>query len=226
MRCRHPFLTTDPNKEVEAIHPKAMPVKVEAGSVLLPRDAEFLHEFLCEIAAFPGSRHDDQVDSMTLFLVWSARWQFHERPPERPNPTRPPGRSIRGHPPGGRSAHRPGSGRRRSRPAARCLGERHLSQREIARLPGDGRTSRRQAPSPPVRSSHFHGEISLLATEKSLFEDTARSLRALKLHRYLRFMGAVWPQYRQIPVISLQNRELTRARLALDYAISHEPPTY
>lgn len=140
MRCRHPFLTTDPNKEVEAIHPKAMPVKVEAGSVLLPRDAEFLHEFLCEIAAFPGSRHDDQVDSMTLFLVWSARRQFHERPPERPNPTRPPGRSIRGHPPGGRSAHRPGSGRRRSRPAARCLGERHLSQREIARLPGDGRT--------------------------------------------------------------------------------------
>jgi hypothetical protein len=73
---------------------------VEAGSVLLPRDADFLDEFLSEIVAFPGGRHDDQVDSMTLFLNWIARWEFRQRPRERPNPTRPPGRPIRERPRG------------------------------------------------------------------------------------------------------------------------------
>jgi predicted phage terminase large subunit-like protein len=74
--------------------------KVEAGSVLLPRNADFLDEFLGEIAAFPGGRHDDQVDSMTLFLNWIARRQFRESPRERPNPTRPLGRPIRERPRG------------------------------------------------------------------------------------------------------------------------------
>ena len=101
-------LRRENNLHVIAITPKfdkivratAELAKVEAGSVLLRRNAEFLDEFLGEITAFPGGRHDDQVDSMTLFLNWIARRQFRELPRERPNPTRPPGRPIRERPRG------------------------------------------------------------------------------------------------------------------------------
>jgi predicted phage terminase large subunit-like protein len=39
------------------------------GSVRLPRNAEWLEEFVAELLAFPG-RHDDQVDALTQGLAW------------------------------------------------------------------------------------------------------------------------------------------------------------
>jgi predicted phage terminase large subunit-like protein len=36
--------------------------------VLLPKNAPWLTEYLTELAAFPGSKHDDQVDSTTQAL--------------------------------------------------------------------------------------------------------------------------------------------------------------
>ncbi|MBO6725834.1 MAG: phage terminase large subunit [Rhizobiaceae bacterium] len=40
----------------------------EAGRVFFPREAPWLSELLKELLAFPGSKHDDQVDSITQFL--------------------------------------------------------------------------------------------------------------------------------------------------------------
>src|SRR5258708_31933639 len=41
----------------------------EGGSVLLPKDAAWLEEFVAELLSFPG-RHDDQVDALAQGLAW------------------------------------------------------------------------------------------------------------------------------------------------------------
>jgi predicted phage terminase large subunit-like protein len=41
----------------------------EGGSVLLPKDAPWLNEFVHELLSFPG-RHDDQVDALAQGLAW------------------------------------------------------------------------------------------------------------------------------------------------------------
>ena len=43
---------------------------IEAGRVFLPRRASWLGAFRSELMAFPASRHDDQVDSLSQFLTW------------------------------------------------------------------------------------------------------------------------------------------------------------
>ena len=43
---------------------------IEAGRVFLPRKASWLDDFRSELMAFPQSRHDDQVDSLSQFLTW------------------------------------------------------------------------------------------------------------------------------------------------------------
>lgn len=43
---------------------------IEAGQVYLPNAAAWLDEFRKEIVQFPGGRYDDQVDSMSQFLLW------------------------------------------------------------------------------------------------------------------------------------------------------------
>jgi predicted phage terminase large subunit-like protein len=40
------------------------------GSVLLPRRAAWLEQFIAELLAFPGGRQDDQVDALTQGLAW------------------------------------------------------------------------------------------------------------------------------------------------------------
>jgi predicted phage terminase large subunit-like protein len=46
--------------------------KLEAGYVLIPEQAPWLDDFRNEILQFPDGRHDDQVDSMSQYLVRSA----------------------------------------------------------------------------------------------------------------------------------------------------------
>jgi predicted phage terminase large subunit-like protein len=41
----------------------------EGGSVLLPKEAPWLEEFVAELLSFPG-RHDDQVDALAQGLAW------------------------------------------------------------------------------------------------------------------------------------------------------------
>ena len=47
---------------------EAQCARFEAGQVYLPREAPWLSEFLHEILAFPNSRYDDQIDSVSQFL--------------------------------------------------------------------------------------------------------------------------------------------------------------
>jgi hypothetical protein len=42
--------------------------KLEAGSLILPKSAPWLDEFLLEYVAFPGGKHDDQMDALSQFL--------------------------------------------------------------------------------------------------------------------------------------------------------------
>ncbi len=50
---------------------EAQCARFEAGQVYLPKEAPWLAEFLHELLAFPNSRHDDQIDSLSQFLNWA-----------------------------------------------------------------------------------------------------------------------------------------------------------
>ena len=43
---------------------------IEAGHMLLPQEAPWLAEFEKELLAFPGGKHDDQVDSVSQYFEW------------------------------------------------------------------------------------------------------------------------------------------------------------
>jgi len=47
--------------------------KFEAGRVFFPRSAPWLPDLEAELFAFPGSRHDDQVDSIAQALAYTPR---------------------------------------------------------------------------------------------------------------------------------------------------------
>lgn len=42
----------------------------ESGNILFPKAASWLPEYLRELAAFPGGKFDDQVDSTTQALEY------------------------------------------------------------------------------------------------------------------------------------------------------------
>ncbi|WP_256975106.1 phage terminase large subunit [Paenibacillus amylolyticus] len=41
---------------------------IESGNVFIPRQAEWIHDFVEEAASFPNGKHDDQVDAMSQAL--------------------------------------------------------------------------------------------------------------------------------------------------------------
>jgi hypothetical protein len=45
--------------------------QIEGGYVVIPKDAPWLADFRAEICAFPKSKHDDQIDSMSQYLFWA-----------------------------------------------------------------------------------------------------------------------------------------------------------
>jgi predicted phage terminase large subunit-like protein len=50
----------------------AQSAKIEAGRIVVPKEAPWLADFLHELLAFPNGRHDDQVDSVSQFLCWAS----------------------------------------------------------------------------------------------------------------------------------------------------------
>ena len=54
------------NDKVMRLHDQT--VAFESGRVLFPKEAHWLADYLKELAAFPGGKHDDQVDSTTQAL--------------------------------------------------------------------------------------------------------------------------------------------------------------
>jgi predicted phage terminase large subunit-like protein len=59
------------SRDSKAVRLSGVSAFIEAGQVVLPRDASFLATFVSEVLAFPAGRHDDQVDSMSQYLAWS-----------------------------------------------------------------------------------------------------------------------------------------------------------
>lgn len=54
---------------------------IEAGHLLLPKDAPWLLEFEKELLGFPSSKFDDQVDALAQLLVWArGEWQSASHP--------------------------------------------------------------------------------------------------------------------------------------------------
>jgi predicted phage terminase large subunit-like protein len=68
--------------------------KIEAGQLILPKSAPWLDDFLAELLAFPGGKHDDQIDALSQFLNWrteaeqashfEADWGFSGGPVQYP----------------------------------------------------------------------------------------------------------------------------------------------
>lgn len=46
--------------------------RMEAGDLILPRDAPWLGLFMHEVLGFPMARYDDQVDALIHLLGWSS----------------------------------------------------------------------------------------------------------------------------------------------------------
>ena len=45
--------------------------RIEAGQVWIPNEADWLPVLLNELLAFPAGKHDDQVNSISQFLLWA-----------------------------------------------------------------------------------------------------------------------------------------------------------
>ena len=56
----------------------AQSAKIESGHVHLPQEADWLDGSPARVLAFPSGRHDDQVDSVSQFLKWTAVRKFRE----------------------------------------------------------------------------------------------------------------------------------------------------
>ena len=55
---------------------EAQASRFDAGQVHLPKNTPWLGEFLHELLAFPRSRYDDQIDSVSQFLSWVERRNY------------------------------------------------------------------------------------------------------------------------------------------------------
>jgi predicted phage terminase large subunit-like protein len=62
----------NPNGD-KLVRMEAQSARFEAGQVYLPEQAPWLATVLNELLAFPNSRYDDQVDSISQFLNWAER---------------------------------------------------------------------------------------------------------------------------------------------------------
>jgi len=67
-------IAVDPEGD-KTMRMNAQTARIEAGSVLLPRQAAWLDDFRVEILPFPAGRHSDQVDafSQALHRAFNAR---------------------------------------------------------------------------------------------------------------------------------------------------------
>jgi predicted phage terminase large subunit-like protein len=65
-----PIIPISPHKDKETRFISILSI-FESGKIILPKNAPWLADFEAELFAFPNSKHDDQIDSMTQFLKWS-----------------------------------------------------------------------------------------------------------------------------------------------------------
>ena len=63
----HEYKTGRTSKEARA---STVSYLFDRGDVRFPRHARWLDEYIKEMTGFPAMRHDDQVDSTTMYLAW------------------------------------------------------------------------------------------------------------------------------------------------------------
>ena len=73
MRSRYRAVIPCQDKEVRF---NAACAPIEAGHVILPREASWLADFRREMMGFPRTKHDYQVDSVSQFLNWTVGLGF------------------------------------------------------------------------------------------------------------------------------------------------------
>ena len=72
-------VVTVPVRDDKVTRAVAVSPLIETGEIFLPKEAPWLHDFTHEVDQFPNGKFDDQVDSMTQFLLW-ARHQYFTPP--------------------------------------------------------------------------------------------------------------------------------------------------
>ena len=51
--------------------------KLEAGSLILPKSAPWVSDFLEEYLAFPDGKYNDQIDALSQFLSWRTNSEYN-----------------------------------------------------------------------------------------------------------------------------------------------------
>lgn len=69
-RVRYPRVWGIQPKDDKATRLMSVTPAIESGRVTIPKEAPWLESFKRELLLFPNSRHDDQVDSLSQFLLW------------------------------------------------------------------------------------------------------------------------------------------------------------
>ncbi|MCA0373367.1 MAG: phage terminase large subunit, partial [Proteobacteria bacterium] len=62
----------------KAMRLEAASLPFENGAIFLPKEAPWLKDYVAELTGFPGTKHDDQVDSTSQFIEW---FKEHGREP-------------------------------------------------------------------------------------------------------------------------------------------------
>ena len=62
----------------KAMRLEAASLPFENGAVFLPNEAPWLKDYVAELTGYPGTKHDDQVDSTSQFIEW---FKEHGREP-------------------------------------------------------------------------------------------------------------------------------------------------
>ena len=63
-----PVLMWKPGSQDKFARANSITPLIEAGRVFIPEEADWLDDWLSEMASFPSSKHDDQVDSLVILL--------------------------------------------------------------------------------------------------------------------------------------------------------------
>ncbi len=71
-RIENRLVQSDMTSSPVSATPRSEQARLESGRFLIPAEAEWREDFLHEVKAFPSGRYDDQVDSLTQFLLWTG----------------------------------------------------------------------------------------------------------------------------------------------------------
>lgn len=79
LRAEEPRGVPDPSRcqpeGDKAARVMSISAMIEAGHLLLPKDAPWLAEFTSELLGFPNAKSDDQVDALSQLMIWRQKME-------------------------------------------------------------------------------------------------------------------------------------------------------